>query len=261
MLFCIAQHVFVHCLRDCLICCIIFVFSTYQLYIEYETFCFYTQYSACLQGLKLREPPFFCCCCPGARTHGIFTLLWIKIRGERSSLSKLLTSFHSPFWIFTLFIPCSQNGQKWLFLFDLFLYPCAPMCCIFISSPHWLSLTVMHISYFKRRLSRVISSFKSLKRHKFTWFSHKIMPSLYFQPCKYIAFYIPAGWWGAIGLLAGEKKKDMKSELLILIYRDSLRNDLMCVDKDPDSPLTLYTLKVLKSNYTELHLHNSSRRI
>lgn len=132
-LFCIAEQVFVYCLRDCLICCIIFVYSTYRLYIEYETFCFYTQCSACLQGLKLREPTFlFFFFCPGARTRGIFTLLWIKIRGEKSSPSKLHLFMHSHFWIFTLFILCSQNDQKRLFLFDLFLYPCAPVCCIFI---------------------------------------------------------------------------------------------------------------------------------
>lgn len=159
-------------------------------------------------------------------------------------------------------------------LFALFLYLRACACSIFISSP-CMSLTVMHISSFKCRLSGNIK-FKISKTHWFDVLAHMLtnthtqMPSLYFQPCKYIAFYT---WvWGAIGLLAGKTKQgcvliDIKASCFSLVQCtvDRLRDDLMSVDRDPDSPDPLHqnTKGLPESHYTEVYLDNSSscRRI
>lgn len=72
VLFCIAIWIFIYCLWDYFICYICYYICLQYISVVHkrvEKFCFYTQCSACLQGLeglKLREPTFFCPC---ARIH------------------------------------------------------------------------------------------------------------------------------------------------------------------------------------------------
>lgn len=55
-------------------------------------------------------------------------------------------------------------------------------------------------------LKSLVKKKQNKKLHILTYtLTQAQMPSLYFQPCKYIAFYTEV--WGAIGLLVGSKKK------------------------------------------------------
>lgn len=73
-----------------------------------------------------------------------------------------------------------------------------------------MSFAVMHISSFKCCLSKTIDFKISRNTQRITHSishthtrTHTDAISLYFQPCKYIAFY--TGVWGAVVLLADKK--------------------------------------------------------
>lgn len=143
---------------------------------------FYTQCSACLQGLeglKLREPTFFPLC-TNTHSHTEINMhrsriLVMRQDEKKKSRSCSVTSFYArPLGIVSFSSMCMRNDQKrqhcnryniWNYCsfkvsvglfcfcsFALFLYPRACVCSIFIPSP-CMSPAITHISSFKCCLS------------------------------------------------------------------------------------------------------------